>query len=261
MLRTSVLLSGSKGNATLVFTDNTYLLIDAGLSAKRIFAALDTIRIEPNKLDAILITHEHSDHVKGAGVVSRKLNIPIYLTESTYKYCSNKLGNLKIAPIHFNVGDDLFIGDININAFSSSHDAIDSCNFVFQKKDCVDKKLVFATDLGIATKLLLKKLENATTIILESNHDEKILLEGPYPWELKQRVKSNNGHLSNKQAVAVISQVVHSNLNNLILAHLSETNNTPELAEKEMREYIQAINHTLNLYIAEQNNPTPVVVV
>ncbi len=259
MLRTSVLSSGSKGNANLIFTDDTYLLLDAGLSAKRIFTAMEEIDVEPSKLNGIIISHEHSDHVNGAGIISRKLNIPIFFSEQTYSYCYKKIGKLNQAPVFFNVGDSFSIRDINITSFASSHDAIDSSNFIFQQVNNEQQKLAIATDLGFATKLLLEKIKEATTLILESNHDEVILLTGSYPWELKQRVKSSKGHLSNKQAVAVVSQIIHNRLNNLVLAHLSEKNNTPELALKEMSSYLNEIKSQVNLFLADQYKPTPII--
>lgn len=260
MLRTSVLLSGSKGNANLIFTDDTYLLLDAGLSGIKTFAAMEEIEIDPTKLTGIVISHEHSDHIRGAGVISRKLNIPIYFSEPTFRHCCNKLGNLeKQPPVFFDVGGDFVIGDIKITSFSSSHDAVDGSNFIFEQLDNNAQKLAIATDLGFATKLLLTKLMGATTLVLESNHDEIALLTGPYPWELKQRVQSLKGHLSNKQAVGIVSQIIHPGLENLILAHLSETNNTPELAEQEMSNYLREIKHTARLIIADQHKPTPIV--
>ncbi len=259
MLRTSVLLSGSKGNANLIFTDDTYLLLDAGLSAKKIFSAMEEIGVDPSKLNGVVISHEHSDHVNGAGIISRKLNIPIYFTEATYSRCYSKLGKLNQAPIYFCVGDDFVIGDIKVSSFSSSHDAIDSSNFLFEQLDNTKQKLAIATDLGFASKLLLNKIKEVTTLVLESNHDEVILLNGSYSWELKQRVKSIRGHLSNKQAVAVVSQMMHPGLSNLILAHLSEANNTPELAFKEMSSYLKEIKAEVNLFIANQHRPTPII--
>lgn len=259
MLKTSVLLSGSKGNANLIFTENTFILLDAGLSAKRIFMAMEEIQIDPGKLNGIVISHEHGDHVNGAGIISRKLNIPLYFTGATYSYCSHKIGTLVCPPVYFQVGDQFNIGDIKINSFSSSHDAVDSSNFLFEQVDNVSQKLAIATDLGFATKLLLNKIKEVTTLILESNHDEEVLINGSYSWDLKQRVKGNRGHLSNKQAVSVVSQIFHPGLNNLVLAHLSEMNNTPELAFKEMNDYLEIIKAKVNLFIANQNRPTPII--
>lgn len=259
MLRTSVLSSGSKGNANLIFTDNTYLLLDAGLSAIKIFTAMQEIGVEPSKLNGIIISHEHSDHVNGAGIVSRKLGIPIYFTQQTFASCQKKIGKLKQEPVFFKVGDEFSIRDIQVTSFASSHDAIDSSNFIFQQINNPEQKLAIATDLGFATKLLIEKIKEVTTLILESNHDEVILLTGSYPWELKQRVKSSRGHLSNKQAVAVVSQIIHNRLNNLVLAHLSEQNNTPELARKEMSDFLSEIKSEVRLFLADQHKPTPII--
>lgn len=259
MLKTCVLSSGSKGNANLIFTDDTYLLLDAGLSAKKIFCAMEEVGIDPKKLNGIVISHEHGDHINGAGIVHRKLNIPIYFSEATYSRCHSKLGKLNQAPVYFNVGDEFNIGDIKVTSFSSSHDAIDSSNFLFEQLDNSNQKLAIATDLGFASKLLINKIKEVTTLILESNHDEIILLNGTYSWDLKQRVKSIKGHLSNKQAVAVVSQMMHPGFTNLILAHLSEKNNTPELALKEMSSYLNEIKSEVKLFIADQNRPTPII--
>lgn len=259
MLRTSVLLSGSKGNSSLIFTEDTYILLDAGLSGKKIFTALQEINIDPAMLSGIVISHEHSDHVNGAGVLSRKLNIPIYFTQPTFTSCQHRLGKLNQSPIYFSVGDNFSIGDIKITSFSSSHDAVDSSNFLFEQLGNTAQKLAIATDLGFATKLLIEKIKEVTTLVLESNHDEIALLNGPYSWDLKQRVKSTRGHLSNKQAVAVVSQIIHNKLGNLILAHLSEKNNTPDLAFKEMSNYLTEIKSEVKVFVAEQHKPTPII--
>jgi len=259
MLRTSVLSSGSKGNANLIFTDDTYLLLDAGLSAKKLYSAMEAIEVDPTKLNGVIISHEHSDHVNGAGILSRKLNIPLYFSQETYSRCSSKIGNLNREPVFFKVGDDFLIRDILVTSFTSSHDAIDSSNFLFEQVNNPNQKLAIATDLGFATKLLIEKIKEATTLIIESNHDEVVLLTGSYPWELKQRVKSTRGHLSNKQAVGVVSQIIHNRLANLILAHLSEINNTPELALKEMTNYLNEIKSEVKLFVANQHKPTPII--
>ncbi|MBN2460405.1 MAG: MBL fold metallo-hydrolase [Candidatus Cloacimonetes bacterium] len=259
MFQTSILASGSKGNSIFVRTSATAVLLDAGLAGTAIFSALEKINVCPSGIGALLISHEHIDHIRGAGVISRKLHIPVYMTATTY-FCSRaRLGNLKNGIVHFEPGRSFSIGDLEITPFSSSHDVADACNFVFQKKDDQSRKLAVATDLGFGTKLLLDKIKNSTTIILESNHDLQMLLAGPYPWYLKQRIKGNQGHLSNEQAIGVISQVIHPGIRNLLLAHLSEVNNTPQLARTSMASFLNNIRHELNLVISSQYEPTALI--
>ncbi|MBN1949219.1 MAG: MBL fold metallo-hydrolase [Candidatus Cloacimonetes bacterium] len=258
MFQTAILASGSKGNCTVVRTRDTKILVDAGLPGNRISAQLASISLDESRIRALIISHEHSDHVAGAGIIARKYNIPVYISRLTYEAVKFRLGRLPKGNVFFQTGQDFRIGDIVVHAFSSSHDVVDGCNFIFQKEDEPLRKLALATDLGYATQLLINRLRNATTIILESNHDTGMLLEGPYPWHLKQRVHSRQGHLSNEQAVGVISQVIHPGLKNLILAHLSEQNNSPDLAYNIMKQYLQEIRFDLNLFISLQNEPTPI---
>ncbi len=259
MFQTAVLASGSKGNCFVVQTEKTKLLLDAGLSGKKIFQALEKIGLDKTGFDALLISHDHHDHISGAGIICRMMNIPLYINESTYLMKRKHFGKLPF-DAHFFYNEDKFeIGDIQINPFSSSHDSLDSSNFIFRKKGLKKSKLAIATDLGFSTRLTIKKLRNSTTIVLESNHDEKMLIEGPYPWHLKQRVKGKQGHLSNEQAVGIITQVIHPGLKNLILAHLSEINNTPEIAQTLMEDYLKMVNHDLNLVVSSQYEPTKLV--
>jgi phosphoribosyl 1,2-cyclic phosphodiesterase len=256
MFQSAVLASGSKGNCTLVRTERTKILVDAGLSGKRIFAAMEQLQLQKEKIHGLIISHEHSDHIKGAGVVCRKLKIPLYITAATYFKSETVLGKLPAGVIHFQSGKPFSIGDIRIDPFASSHDVEDGCNFVFTTAN-TSGKLGLATDLGFSSRLMLQKMTGCTALILESNHDEKMLLEGPYPWHLKQRVKERHGHLSNNQAVGVITQILHSGLRTIVLAHLSEVNNTPELAHTTMRSYLQTVRHDCTLVVSSQDAPTP----
>ncbi len=256
MFQTSVIASGSKGNCLLVQSDSTAILIDVGISAKRVWLALEQFKIPRSKLKAVIISHEHSDHVKGIGAVSRLQQIPVFVTPETFNPCECKLGDLHGRVYFFDPGKPFNIGDLVIHPFSSPHDAVDSCNFTIQQMGNNDAKLAVATDVGYPSKLLIKHLKDATTLVLESNHDEILLHEGPYPWEVKQRINSMHGHLSNVQAVGIISQVMHVRLKRLILAHLSEINNTPDHAKTEMERFLQNIRADLHLVIAEQNSPT-----
>ncbi len=259
MFQTSVLASGSKGNCVVVRSEKAKILIDAGLSGIKIWTAMDEIGLTKDKIKALFITHDHSDHIKGAGIVARKLNIPLYMTEETFARAKKKLGKIDNHIHHFEVGESIHIDDLIIESFPSSHDAVDSCNFVVRQNANDLAKLAVCTDLGYSTRVTLNRIAGATTLILESNHDEIMLLNGPYPWELKQRVRSNKGHLSNKQAVGVINSILHKDLKNIILAHLSEENNTPILAEKTSRDYLDSVRYEGNLFVAGQYNPLPLI--
>lgn len=254
-----MLVSGSRGNAILVRTGEVAVLLDAGVAAKRIFAALANLGVNPAEIRAVIVSHEHSDHTGGVGAVARKLNIPLYVNEGTLAQCAHRIGKLPAGVEYFETGSAFNIRDLRIHPFSSSHDAADSCNFTFTRDGDEERKLGVATDLGFPTALAVNKLKHCTTLVLESNHDERMLMEGPYDWALKQRIKSINGHLSNLQAVGVVSQVMHHGLQNLVLAHLSEINNDPRLALKTMRDYLQTIRSDILLLVADQYSHTPLL--
>jgi len=259
MFQASVLASGSKGNSILIRTESTKILLDVGLSGKKTSNFIQSINLDENKINAVVISHEHSDHIRGAGIICRKLQIPLYISKDTYNACKERLGNLPIAAIHFKNGSSFTIGDIEIRAFQSSHDVVDGSNFTLKKVGDETRKLAIATDLGFSSNLMLTQLKNSTSIILESNHDLKMLINGSYPPHLKQRIKGKQGHLSNKQAVKVIKKVYHPRLKNIILAHLSEENNLPEIAEKLMRDYLNKKDKNLNLIVASQYESTELI--
>ncbi len=259
MFQTSVLASGSKGNCILIRTDEAAILLDAGVSARKIFHALEQLGIQRRELTAVLVSHEHSDHIRSVGAIARMLGIPVFMNEETFQKCEHRLGRMPQAICPFETGTSFAIRDLVIHPFASSHDAAESCNFSFMKSEDNERKLGVATDLGFPTALALNRLKKCTTLILESNHDERMLMEGPYEWYLKQRIKSINGHLSNDQAVGVISQVMHHGLQNLVLAHLSEINNHPEIALKTMRDYLVTIRSDIHLLVADQYRHTPLL--
>lgn len=270
MFQTAVLASGSKGNCSIVRTRNTAILFDAGLSYSKTCTALTQLNISPQDIKAVIISHEHSDHIKGIGPLCRKLKLPVFITKPTYEASSKHFRKIPSEIVFFTPGDYINIGDMEIHPFPSSHDAIDACNFtVVQKSSDISisensnkslpRKLAVATDLGFCTKLLTSKLQNATTIILESNHDAVMLMSGKYPWHLKQRVRSINGHLSNDQAVGLLSQILHPALDNLILAHLSEENNHPSIVEKVFTEYLSTMRSSTRFYISSQISATPIL--
>jgi len=259
MFQTSVLASGSKGNCILVRTEETKLLFDAGLSWRQTQNALQQLALSPQRIRGIIISHEHSDHIQGVGVICRKLKVPVYITELTYSASIRRFEKVDSEIVFFRAGDHLQVGDLEIHPFPSSHDAIDSCNFTIRKLGDPDRKLGIATDLGFSSRLLLENLKDSTTLILESNHDVRMLMEGPYPWQVKQRIKSINGHLSNDQAIGVLTQIFHPGLKNIILAHLSEHNNHPTLVEELMRQFVTNIKAQAKINISDPKQATPLI--
>lgn len=234
-MQISVLGSGSSGNSFYIENqkNNSAILVDAGLSAKQITQRLESIGKSPELLKGIFITHEHSDHIRGVDVLARHFNIPIFATKSTIQnsfLCSNEE---LINPIKNN--ETLNLGGMKIEAFSKSHRAADPISFKIKK----DKTLSIITDAGFACENVISAVSNSDFLCIESNHDEKMLIEGPYPYFLKKWISSDIGHLSNKQSALCVLEHAHAKLHNIILSHLSETNNTPELALKTFKSLIK----------------------
>ena len=222
------LYSGSSGNSLFISNNNSKLLIDAGLSGVRIQSALKAIEENPNEISGILVTHEHSDHIHGLGVLSRRFDIPIYANEDTWDAMIRDLG--KIAPHNiktFDFDHNLVIEDFEIKAFMTSHDAVASAGFCINNGK---KSLGIATDSGIITAKMMESLPGCDLVVLESNHDPSMLEAGRYPFYLKQRIKSDFGHLSNEIAGNMALALVEAGTEQLVLAHLSQENNYPLLA-------------------------------
>jgi phosphoribosyl 1,2-cyclic phosphodiesterase len=242
-----VLASGSKGNAIYVSDGTTSILIDAGLSAVEIERRLLSRNLHPESLDAIVVSHEHSDHIQGAGPLSRRFQLPVYINEPTLAAAEAQLGNIQ-QTVKFRPGASFRIGDLCLHPFSVSHDASESVGFTVE----VDAtKIGVATDLGTATQLVSHHLKGCTLMVLEANHDPKMLEEGPYPWHVKQRIQSRLGHLSNQASRDLLGEICHSGLRHVILAHISETNNTPEKALSVVGEALSG-NH-IKLGVAAQH--------
>ncbi len=224
-MRVCLLASGSKGNSLFVETGDTKLLIDAGLSAREITCRLEAIGVCASELNGILISHEHVDHIRGAGTLARRFKIPVLISYPT----SNKTQEhfRSVSLIEFESGCSFEFRDVLIDPFPTTHDSADPVGFVI---DSSEARIGFATDLGIVTRLVREKLRKSRVLVLESNHDEDMLLNGPYPWHLKQRIKSRHGHLSNAESAELIFEIMHSELEGVFLAHLSEANNLPEIA-------------------------------
>ena len=252
MLQTSVITSGSKGNCILVKYEDTQIIIDAGISYRYYAECMNQLGLDPKNLSGIFISHEHGDHVGGAGVIHRKTNAPIYITSPTYVYSEKKIGKMNEEPVFFVIGDYIEIENLILHPFNSPHDAVDSCNFIIHTKDNDKKQLLIATDLGYAHNLMKNKTTKATTIILESNHDVNMLKNGPYDWALKQRILSRTGHLSNKQAQELIQETINEKHDRIILAHLSEINNLPDIAFSEMKSILDKLDSKVKLHVASQ---------
>ena len=227
-LRFAPLFSGSSGNAIYVGTDRTNLLIDAGVSGSRVLDELKTVGVNPSDLDGILVTHEHSDHIKGVGVLARKLRVPIYATEGTWAGMEAKLGKISLnQQAIIQTESPFYIGDLDITAFPTPHDALEPCGFAFSN-GCA--RFAIATDIGYAREGWMKYILGADAVLLEANYDPDMLTAGSYPFELKKRILSRKGHLSNDDAGVVAAKLVQSGAKQIILGHLSKENNFPELA-------------------------------
>lgn len=227
--------SGSSGNCIYVGSNQAHILVDVGISAKRIALGLGQLDIKPEELDGILITHEHVDHIGGLGVMCRKYNIPVYASQGTIEAIKkyDKLGSVEEDIFHSIEIDHAFnIKDINVNAMRTSHDCVSPVAYSFANGN---SKVAIATDLGTYTDYTVEHLKGMDAILLEANHDVRMLQVGPYPYWLKQRILSDEGHLSNELSGRLLSDILHDNMKKIILGHLSKENNMPELAYETVR--------------------------
>ena len=256
MLNFCSLYSGSSGNSLFVETENTRLLIDAGVSSKKIENALDGLNVDPSSIDGILITHEHSDHVQGLGLLSKKFNIPVFVNSKTLDNMPKQKDKLIQENIkNFEVGDHFNIKDLKITSFSIPHDAVNPCGFNISNGY---KTISIATDIGHMTSDILKKLEESEFVMLESNYDPEVLKCSSYPYLLKTRIAGPNGHLSNEAAGKTISHLLKCNLKQATLGHLSKESNFPELAYKTVVNELIANNfdeNSLSLSVASRDYP------
>ena len=222
--------SGSSGNCTFAGTDHTSLLIDAGISGKRITDGLSGLNRKPQELDGILITHEHIDHIRSIGVLSRKYGLPVYATRGTIRGilgCS-QIGKIDCSLFHeIHADQDFSIGDITVSPFRISHDAADPVGFRMKSRDST---FAVATDMGCFDDYIVAKLSGLDGILLESNHDINMLQVGPYPYPLKQRILGERGHLSNEAAGRLLCEILHDEMKYILLGHLSKENNYEALA-------------------------------
>ena len=258
-LQFSILASGSSGNCTYVESMNSRIMIDAGLSGKRIEALFSQINRQVADVDAILVTHEHKDHIHGVGVLSRKYNIPIYANTKTWSAMEHMLG--KIAPENkqFIEPDKVVtIGDIDVLSFIVSHDAIQPQFYAFEK---AKKQFVMLTDTGYVSDRLRSQLKNASAYLIESNHEIEMLRYGPYPWSVKQRILGDRGHLSNEDGALAMADLIGNNTKEIYLGHLSRDNNTKQLAMASMEDILRhrnfGVNEDFYLYMTDPTEATP----
>lgn len=251
----TILASGSSGNCAYLETDDARLLIDAGLSARQIRQRLLGIGRTPEKLSGILITHEHADHIQGLGVLASRLQIPIYCNRLTKEAIELEFASRFDFRI-FSTGGSFSVGDVQVDTFSVPHDAYDPVGFLIHT---AGGNIGFLTDLGHATKLVLERVRRANVLLLEANHDLKLLQEDTKrPWSVKQRIVSRHGHLSNEAAAEVAGQVLSAELQHLYLGHLSGDCNHPELAHRVVGERLARLGGThVRVETALQHAPRP----
>lgn len=261
MLNFCSLYSGSSGNSLLVETENTKILVDAGMSCKKIEEALNSVKINPFTINAILVTHEHSDHVKGISTFSRKFDIPVFSTKETFSAMTAQTEKLSEKNIkYFSFSDKFYINDLGILPFSIPHDAANPCGFnIFNS----EHQISIATDIGHMTKSIVNHLEGSEFILLESNYDTEVLKCCTYPYRLKARIASENGHLSNIMAGKTISYLLkNSNLTTAMLGHLSKESNFPELAYQTVLDEIisdHSDSSTISLSVANRDCPSKLI--
>ncbi len=257
----SVLGSGSRGNSAVVESAKARLLVDAGISCRETFKRLKSLEIDPRTLSAILITHEHSDHVSGLATLAKKLKVPVFMTGATHQVWARSLrddsGKLpEVAKLEiFSAGRSFQIADITVTPFTIPHDAADPVGFTFRVEGT---KIAIATDLGYIPASVRDHLRRCDVLVVESNHDLEMLRVGPYPWSVKQRVMSRVGHLSNESLAEFFAQDYDGGASYIVLAHLSEQNNHPEIA-RQVAEKALGPRQTLlgnRVRLAAQDAPT-----
>ena len=260
MLKFCSLYSGSTGNSLFIQSDSSKILIDAGESCKKIEQALSSININANDIDAIFVTHEHSDHVKGLGTLSKKHNIKVYANTGTWASIEEQKNKISENNINtFTTNKSFQFKDLTITPFSIPHDATEPCGFNICNNT---KKISIATDLGHITEDILYNLENSSFIMLESNYDPEILKCSSYPYSLKRRISGPNGHLSNELAGKIVSHLINSGLKFAMLGHLSQENNFPELAYKTVVETLfenNLDNTSIKLNVASRTTPSSII--
>jgi phosphoribosyl 1,2-cyclic phosphodiesterase len=257
-VRLCVLASGSSGNAIYVQQGATRILIDAGITAREIDARLRAIDVDIRRLNALFVSHEHADHAACAGVLARKLRVPIYMTEGTFQAARRLFrGRERLRLIDSD--QTVSAGELQVRAFPVPHDAADPVCFLVEGGS---SSVGIATDLGAVTKLVHQRLAGADLVVLEANYDRDLPMGGPYPWALKQRISGNRGHLGNGPAAQALTELARGGLRQAILAHLSDENNRPDLARTASEDALALAGvRGFALSVAGPDEPTPTYIV
>ncbi len=262
-LQFSVLASGSTGNAIYVATEKQRILVDAGLSGKAMEGLFQKVDCCPSNLDAILVSHEHSDHIKGVGILARKYNIPVFANEKTWNAMEGALGKLTLDQrCIFKMEETKTFGDLDIESFGVSHDAAEPMFYVFHHGG---KKLSVITDTGYVSDRMKGTIKDSDVYIFESNHDMNMLRMGKYPWSVKRRILSDVGHVSNEDAALALAEVIGTKATRVYLAHLSKDNNMKDLAHLTVKQTLLEqgfeVGGTLKLFDTDPVKPTELVAV
>lgn len=260
-MRLCSIASGSSGNCTYIGNDTTGVLVDAGISGKKIEQGLQGIGVDPSELKGIFVTHEHSDHIKSVGVLARKYEIPIYATpETIHAMLKGKgIGRIPEGLFRYVYPDTpIMVDDLEIQPFSISHDAANPVCYTFQYNG---KKIGYATDLGTYDEYIIEQLKDSDLLFLEANHDVNMLMVGSYPYYLKQRILGDHGHLSNDRSANLICELLHDRLKAIILAHLSKDNNYEALAYETIAQCVaqsMGERQTPRIVVANREEPSEV---
>ncbi|MBE0597242.1 MAG: MBL fold metallo-hydrolase [Desulfuromonadales bacterium] len=251
-MRVCLLASGSKGNAIYIESRESRILIDAGLSAREMGARLQGLGVAGEDLDALFISHEHTDHCRGLGPICRRFRLPVFVHPQTWQALRDP-GKIDCLQ-EFDTGSAIEFRDLRIETIPLTHDAAAPVGFVIET---AEGKIGIATDLGIATRLVTQRLQGCRVLVLEANHDEAMLRDGPYPWPLKQRIRGNHGHLSNVASARLLDDLLWDGLEGVFLAHLSEVNNLPALAVEQARAVLGQQNRCQpQLIVGTQAHPS-----
>ncbi len=250
-MRFAFLGSGSRGNAALIESGDTCVMLDCGFSARETTTRLRMLDYEGSRISAILVTHEHGDHINGVGVVARQHSLPIWMTAGTYRATRERLG--KLPELHIICPHKMFsVGEIDVQPFPVPHDALEPSQFVFSAQG---RRLGILTDTGSITTHIKDQLDGCDSLVIECNHDRDMLMQGVYPPSLKARVDGEYGHLNNEMAAALLAQLDTGNLQHMVTAHLSEKNNTPYLAQTALSDVLGCEHN--NIKVAEQERGLP----
>ncbi len=263
-MRMMTIASGSSGNCIYIGSNNTHILIDSGVSRKKICEGLKKADLSIEDIKAIFLTHEHLDHIKGAGVVLRKDGINFYGTSKTLNAmkCSYSVGDIPESLLHsINKKENLVIGDLIVRAFPVSHDAIDPVAYTVSDRK---SKVGVVTDLGVYDDSIVEEMTGCRAFLAEANHDIKMLQVGPYPYELKRRILGERGHLSNEVCGQLISRILNDNIEGILLGHLSKDNNYDRLAYETVKQEIDAADNRykssdFNIAIANADEPSFII--